>query len=1284
MNIVNFRRPTLRSGYRFIFLCLFVLTSGWATSASAYREIVKTSSEIPPVESSGTSTMTKTTDEALDEAFRVTLAQYNSQYADRFMFAITNIRTETGFAYATAVPIDQFGQPVKEEVYIVLLAHQNIAGKWLVFAPKLVPSQEYNTVLESLPDTLVDSNTKAFIYQYDSTFRSSVTALNISGHKLPWPDQKTAQLRKKGNCYVDLGGVSCVGSGHELQLDFNIEGTGISGDVYASKPGTVVFVKESNNDPSCSTPPTDGPCWKKANMVVIQHSASEYSWYVHLAYNSVPVSVGNQVGFGTKIGVEGATGFASGVHLHFMTSTGHTSWTDPNNPNDAPWATAGTITAVDFTEVSWDSLAVGSWYKSENRVVECPNVSGIVRLFDLVNCGGSSIDAKLGLTKLEENNFNDKAESIAIPNGWSARLYLHNSETSPSACITSTDSNLGDNTFDNGTKVANEATWIRVYDNSNCGPPPMDKWHAEYFSDQNWSSRRCDRYLDGSGIVRADFSEDWREGAPTTNCSGMPTDHFSVRYTGNFLFGSERYWFHVNHDDGARIFVNDTKVQDWSSSGEDCPEIKNLNSGNNKLVIDYQENTGSAHISLEVKTGPCVSPPTTPSDPNPPENGTVSRTNDTVLSWSTTGDSCDIHIWGGDFGDHAFNGQGCSSFHLGSQYGGIFHWQVNAHNSAGNASGPTWTFYAQPYEPTNLTANAVSSTEIDLFWTKSSDDPGSVDSYNIYRDGSKIASVAKGLTSYQAGGLTCNTVYSFYIKAVRQEVESAASNKPSVTTQPCPNPDLIPDPRPGRSVPVVISSGSGPTTNDTLYAGKPVFIDWGYKNNGSENAPAHNVKMTIDGQTIVDQRFDGLNAGATNGFDDMSTTWPTAGTFTVSLIVDSNSEVDESNEDNNVWSGQFTWVEKPADQLYKIAPTNEAPNQPLNVTLKWSNNSGANSYQYCYDTIQNSDCDSTWKDVGTATSADLSVLSPGTTYYWQVCATTSSGSTCADNNTWWSFSTVSTSGPRVSTTVSLPSIKPGDTAVVSVSLLDAPPNVYASAELSCEFNPAVVEASNPVPSNLFGADAVFISTTPKNGSFIAAIAGSNGNKATTSGVVFTFNIKGLQPGQTTIECTGRISKGDNFAIPLPSSGSLLKVQTRPDPLGILRGQVIASKPVSVDVRKPDNAGSITVPIQADGVFILPISPGNYTVNASAKGFLSAQGSVTIPDGDTITLPTIKLLAGDIDGNNVIDQLDALTIGMNYGTTTPPEADLNNDSVIDFLDLELLAMNYMKTGPVPWK
>lgn len=114
----------------------------------------------------------------------------------------------------------------------------------------------------------------------------------------------------------------------------------------------------------------------------------------------------------------------------------------------------------------------------------CPVITGKVVLFDEINCGGSSVNATgVGLWTMAEV-FNDKAESIAIPSGWSARLYLHDSESSPSKCFRSTDSDFWDNHFGDGTTVANEATWMRVFDNGDCQVPVIDE--AEFVTQSEY------------------------------------------------------------------------------------------------------------------------------------------------------------------------------------------------------------------------------------------------------------------------------------------------------------------------------------------------------------------------------------------------------------------------------------------------------------------------------------------------------------------------------------------------------------------------------------------------------------------------------------------------------------------------------------------------------------------------------------------------------------------------------------------------------------------------------
>lgn len=271
--------------------------------------------------------------------------------------------------------------------------------------------------------------------------------------------------------------------------------------------------------------------------------------------------------------------------------------------------------------------------------------------------------------------------------------------------------------------------------------------------------------------------------------------------------------------------------------------------------------------------------------------------------------------------------------------------------------------------------------------------------------------------------------------------------------------------------------------------------------------------------------------------------------------------------------------------------------------------------------------------------------------------------------------------PSVSTVVSPTSFNIGESAVATVNLNNIPTDGYTSAEFTCTYNNSVVEVSNITEAGLFGTDAVMIINGPQNGSFIVALAGSNSKKATTSGAAITFTLTGLQAGESAVECTARVSNGNSTLTQISSTPAAVTVTI---PQGTLAGQVIASKPVTVNLYNADSSLAGTVVVNQDGTFSLTAPAGTYTVTATASGFLSAQGSPVITGGATTTLQSISLIAGDIDGNDVIDQYDALTIGMSYNTATPAAADLNNDGTINVLDLEILAGNYRQSGALAWQ
>jgi hypothetical protein len=297
---------------------------------------------------------------------------------------------------------------------------------------------------------------------------------------------------------------------------------------------------------------------------------------------------------------------------------------------------------------------------------------------------------------------------------------------------------------------------------------------------------------------------------------------------------------------------------------------------------------GGGQLVLNVS----MAAPVAPSSPTPAKGAALNRTNNTTLAWTANATWCDVHIWGGNI-DVDPSGS-CSSYQLGTQYGGTYHWQVTAHNAFGATTGPLWTFTVQPYAPTNLstssslqttnsnptqtqvvplsvqalpyqitsssevtaTSQSITDTLVNLNWTLSRDDPNNVDSYKVYyANGTLIATLGPSTSSYGVSGLNCGTSYGFYVTVVRQNVESEPSNV--AYAAPACSPISV--------ISVWTTGGTGESKTE-FTPGENISY-WGYVYNATGISQTASLTWTVDGPCGTLTNWDGnldIAAGGTN------------------------------------------------------------------------------------------------------------------------------------------------------------------------------------------------------------------------------------------------------------------------------------------------------------------------------------------------------------------------------------------------------------------------------------
>jgi glucose/arabinose dehydrogenase/chitodextrinase len=318
-------------------------------------------------------------------------------------------------------------------------------------------------------------------------------------------------------------------------------------------------------------------------------------------------------------------------------------------------------------------------------------------------------------------------------------------------------------------------------------------------------------------------------GSAVGTTAAMNSGSVATNNAADLIFGAASSKGSVNQ--GAPGFTT------RSTFSNNRTQDKNVTTTGSYDVIGNQNNDAWVSHVVAFKADPGTPADTTP--PTTPTNlsGTGVSVSQINLSWNAATDNVGV--------------TGYKVFRNGTQVGtsatttfqdtGLtanttYSYTVSAYDAAGNnssvsapASVSTQPDTTPPSVPTNLATQVVSSTQINLSWSASTDNVG-VTGYNIYRGGTFLKSST--VTPVQDAGLTPGTTYSYTVSSY-----DAAGNESAQTaavTGSTPAPDNVP-PTASMTAPAPGSTVSGTVTVSA---------------NASDNVAVADVDFLLDGVSI--------------------------------------------------------------------------------------------------------------------------------------------------------------------------------------------------------------------------------------------------------------------------------------------------------------------------------------------------------------------------------------------------------------------------------------------------
>jgi hypothetical protein len=696
---------------------------------------------------------------------------------------------------------------------------------------------------------------------------------------------------------------------------------------------------------------------------------------------------------------------------------------------------------------------------------------------------------------------------------------------------------------------------------------------------------------------------------------------------------SYEYWYDSTNDGACTTWVStgtatSAPISGLSASTRYYWQVR----ANNSFGTTYANGSFDAYWRFDTGSVPVAYSKLSPLD------GSVNQPTSLTLTWmaatgatsyeycyDTTNDNACTTSW-------VSTGTATSAAISGLSTSSAYYWQVRANNSFGStyANGGIdayWRFdtgsLPGAFSKTSPVDAAVNQpTSLTLSWGTSSGATSYEYCYDSTNDGACTTWVNTGtITSAGINGLAYGGTYYWQVRAVNDFGTTYANGSETAYW----------------SFTVGLLPGAFSKTSPADAAtGQPtsLTLSWG----------------TSSGATSYEYCYDSTN-------DDACTTWLSTGTTPSAGIsglayggtyywqVRANNSLGTTyanGSETAYWS--FTVGLLPG-AFSKTSPADGAINQPVSLSLSWGTSSGATSYEYCYDSSDDDAC-TTWVSTGTATSAPISGLAYATSYYWQVRALNSMGSTYANSvsTAFWSFTTavpemdVQGNGISIGDGDSTPSLTDGtDFGSIAVLgaislhnftiyntgpgdlILSGSPRVVISGTNAADFTISVQPSGVVAPGGSTSFTVVFNPSAVGVRSAALSIANNDLNENP-----YNFSIQGTGVTAPEIEVRGNtvlildgdsapsVYDGSDFGS-TPVAGGTVSHSFTINNLGDANLNLTGNPRVAV---LGPNAGDFSVTVQPSS-FVVPGASTTFTVvfNPSASGLRSAELSIANNDGN---------------------------------------------------------------------